>query len=146
MEFIAIEVLLGYAHTYRYSLESFFYMLLWLCVRRGWKFAGKPKDQPMPSMLAGWYTGNYKEIAQNKLGDIDKGKGKGLGLEAIIEEFPLVFDCVKPLCKTVQDILFLYKDRLFTGTPKDYKVLYVPILKVFDNAVADITSTERSLE
>ena len=46
MEFMAIEVLLGYAHTYRHDLESFFYVLLWLCARRGWKFVGKPKASP----------------------------------------------------------------------------------------------------
>jgi hypothetical protein len=29
-------------------------------------------------MFTGWYTGSYKEIANKKLGNIDKGKGKGL--------------------------------------------------------------------
>ena len=34
MEFMAIEVLRGVAHTYRHDLESFLYMLLWICARR----------------------------------------------------------------------------------------------------------------
>jgi hypothetical protein len=103
---------------------------------------GKTKDQPVPGVLAGWYTGNYGEIARGKLGDMNKGKGKGL--EVIIEEFPLVFERVKPLCKTVQGILFPYKDGLFTGTPKDPEVLYVPILKAFEDAIANIVGTEGS--
>ena len=35
MEFMAIEVLQGIDHTYRHDLESFFYVLVWLCARRG---------------------------------------------------------------------------------------------------------------
>ena len=34
MEFMAIEVLLDIDHTYRHDLESFFYVLLWICARR----------------------------------------------------------------------------------------------------------------
>ena len=101
----------------RHDPESFFYVLLWLYARYGWKFAGKLKDQPLPSMLVCWYTKNYMEITNPKTGHMDKGKDKGL--ELIMEEFLLVFDYVKPLCKTVRDILFLYKDRLFSGTPKE---------------------------
>ena len=33
MEFMAIEVLRKVAHTYRHDLESFFYVLLWICGR-----------------------------------------------------------------------------------------------------------------
>jgi len=49
MEFMAIEVLLGISHTYRHDLESFFYVLLWQCGRRGWKFLRK--EQPADSMF-----------------------------------------------------------------------------------------------
>jgi serine/threonine protein kinase len=35
MEFMAIEVLEGRAHTYRHDLESFFYVFLWLIIRYG---------------------------------------------------------------------------------------------------------------
>ena len=35
MEFMAIEVLFGISHTYRHDLESFFYVLIWQCARRG---------------------------------------------------------------------------------------------------------------
>jgi hypothetical protein len=56
-----------------------------------------------------------------------------------MREFPPEFDCVKSLCKAVRDILFPYKDgELFTGTPKEPEVLYGPILRAFDDAIADI--------
>jgi len=35
MEFMAIEVLEGVAHTYRQDLESFFYVFLWVIIRYG---------------------------------------------------------------------------------------------------------------
>jgi hypothetical protein len=33
MEFMAIEVLKDKAHTYRYNLELFFYVFLWIIIR-----------------------------------------------------------------------------------------------------------------
>lgn len=48
MEFMAIEVLQRIAHTYRHDLESFFYVLLWICARRTWEreFKCKPGIGP----------------------------------------------------------------------------------------------------
>ncbi|KAH8746090.1 serine/threonine-protein kinase Sgk2 [Diaporthe sp. PMI_573] len=136
MEFMAIEVLLGISHTYRHDLEAFFYVLVWLCARRGWALAGTSKRPATKTILSHWYTGTYKDIARNKLGDMDEGKGKGLDL--ILEEFPPAFDCVKPLCRTIRKVLFPYRNGLFTGTPQDPDILYVPIIKAFEDVLADI--------
>ncbi len=62
--------------------------------------------------------------------------------EDILEEFPLLFDCVKSLCRIIRDILFLYKNGLFIGTPKDPEILYGPIIKAFDKALDDIKDME----
>ena len=132
MEFMAIDVLSGKPHTYRHDLEAFFYVLIWLCARRGWRLPGEA--HPKHSMLSRWYTGTYKEIAQNKLGDMNKGSGKGL--EVILDEFPPSFECVKSLCAEIRDILFPYREGLFTGTPQDPESLYGPILTAFDSALA----------
>lgn len=51
MEFMAIDVLLGADHTYRHDLESLFYVLIWQCARRGWKFSDNAKDRPKDSLL-----------------------------------------------------------------------------------------------
>ena len=85
---------LGISHTYRHDLESFFYVLLWVCAHHGWDFVQNSNGRPKRSAFTGWYTGTYKKIARVKLDDMDKGKGKGL--EVIMKEFPLLFDCVKP--------------------------------------------------
>ncbi|RMZ88367.1 hypothetical protein DV736_g4410, partial [Chaetothyriales sp. CBS 134916] len=135
MEFMAIEVLEVFSHTYRHDLESFFYVLIWLCARRGWCFSGNPKGQPMDSILTHWYTGTYKEIATTKRGSMGKG-----GLEQILEEFPPVFEEVKPLCRKMRGILFpIHDGDFFTGTPQDPKILYNSIIDAFDKALIAIS-------
>jgi hypothetical protein len=65
---------------------------------------------------------------------------EGKRLKIIMEEFPPLFDYVKPLYKVIRDVLFLYRDGLFIGTPKDVEVLYGPIIKAFDNTIGDIVA------
>ena len=135
MEFMAIEVLLGYSHTYRHDLESFFYVLLWVCARHGWDFVQNPKGRAQESFFEGWYKGNYENIANTKRGNMDKQ-----GLERMLMEFPPEFDSIKPLCRTIRDILFPYRDGLFIGTPTDPKLLYEPIITAFDDVIASLPS------
>lgn len=139
MEFMAIEVLLGVDHTYRHDLESFFYVLIWLCGRRSWESPRYPKGHPAESLLTDWYTGNYEKIAQAKRGAMVAG-----GFDRILmKEFPPEFDCVKPLCRELRRILFpMHKDDLFTGTPLDPEALYVPIIQEFNKAIGDVKATE----
>ena len=133
MEFMAIEVLLGIDHTYRHDLESFFYVLIWLCARRGWNLCGNPKGRPTDSRLKRWYLGTFDEIADAK----EHHMGVS-GFEKILMEFPQAFDHVKPLCKKIRGMLFPYEEeRLFTGTKKDPEELYGPILKAFEDATED---------
>jgi len=140
MEFMAIEVLLGISHTYRHDLESFFYVLIWQCARRGWEFLNKPTDQSR-SKLRAWYTGNYEDIANAKLGHMIKAENKGFGF--ILREFPPKFDCIKPLCRELRGILFpMHNGDLFTGTPKAPEILYGPIIKAFDKIIDDIKAKE----
>ncbi|PHH87414.1 hypothetical protein CDD83_8906 [Cordyceps sp. RAO-2017] len=139
MKFMAIEVLQGISHTYRHDLESFFYVLLWLCGRRGWEFLRSQKEQPTPSLLTKWYSGSYREIAGAKRGYMHVDK-----FEDILEEFPQPgFDCVKPLCRELRGILFPYRDGLFIGTPKDPEILYGPIINAFEKAIDGIKTMER---
>ncbi|SLM35803.1 serine threonine-protein kinase sgk2 [Lasallia pustulata] len=132
MEFMAIEVLQGTSHTYRHDIEAFFYVLIWLCARRGWALAGTSKKPPTETILSHWYTGTYKDIARNKRGDMVQD-----GLEVILEECSQVFDCVKPLCRIIRDVLFSY-NRLFTGTPQDPNILYDPIIEAFDDTISGL--------
>ncbi|KAL1971575.1 hypothetical protein VTN31DRAFT_2196 [Thermomyces dupontii] len=134
MEFMAIDVLLNRDHTYRHDLESFFYVLIWQCGRRGWQFVNRLKDRPADSSFTDWYTGFFRKIANAKIGNMT---AKGFG--QILEEFPPEFDCIKPLCKELRRILFPWGgEDIFTGTPKDPEVLYGQIIEAFDKAIGDI--------
>ncbi|KEF50786.1 uncharacterized protein A1O9_13160, partial [Exophiala aquamarina CBS 119918] len=141
MEFMAIEVLLGISHTYRHDLESFFYVLIWQCARRGWKFLGNSKEQPTRSLLTKWYTGSYREIASAKRGHMHVD-----GFEDILEELPQPnFDPVKQLCRELRQILFPYRGGLFIGTPKDPEILYGPIVKAFDEAIVGMRTQKNKV-
>ncbi|UKZ59238.1 uncharacterized protein TrAtP1_000556 [Trichoderma atroviride] len=132
MEFMAIEVLRDTDHTYRHDLESFLYVLLWQCIRRGWEFVGRTLSKP--SQLRGWYTGTFEDIARNKHGNMD-----GIAFEYILNEFPDEFSCIKPLCRELRSILFPIKDNaLFTGTPSQPRNLYGPMVNAFDKAIGDM--------
>ena len=144
MEFMAIQVLQQVAHTYRHDLESFFYVLLWICARCVWEreFGCELADRPKKSILTKWYTGDYDDIAQSKAGAMH-----AYGFEYILAEFPASLNCVKPLCRRMRRILFPLTDdeKLDLGTPADPKKLYDPIIQAFEDAIADITSIEKGL-
>ncbi|EEH18061.2 hypothetical protein PABG_00624 [Paracoccidioides brasiliensis Pb03] len=138
MEFMAIEVLLNVNHTYRHDLESFFYVLIWQCARNSWRKLNKlqrqRQRQPQDSLLREWYTGTYVKIATYKQGNMEAG-----GFELVLQEFPLEFECVKHLCRIIRGVLFPYgKEGMIVGTPQDSKILYDPIIKAYDDAIAVI--------
>ncbi|KAI9764729.1 MAG: hypothetical protein M1840_008121 [Geoglossum simile] len=131
MEFMAIEVLEGRAHTYRHDLESFFYVFLWVIIRHGWRTSD---DLPVESRLQEWYTGTYGRIAGAKRGVMDK-----IGFKSIIAEFPLQFEGVKHLAEELRRILFPIRDEaLFTGTysePKWVDSMYDGMINAFNGAI-----------
>ncbi|EEH46959.1 uncharacterized protein PADG_03057 [Paracoccidioides brasiliensis Pb18] len=138
MEFMAIEVLLNVNHTYRHDLESFFYVLIWQCAHNSWRklneLQRQRQRQPQDSLLREWYTGTYVKIATYKRGNMEAG-----GFELVLQEFPLEFECVKHLCRTIRGVLFPYgKEGMIVGTPQDPKILYDPIIKAYDDAIAVI--------
>ncbi|KAL7804898.1 hypothetical protein V8C44DRAFT_369186 [Trichoderma aethiopicum] len=131
-EFMAIRVLRGIEHTYRHDLESFFYVLLWQFIVRGWQFVGR-RNPVAFSALNGWRaSSSFEHLARNKQANMDKEC-----FEAVLAEFPPEFQRIKPLCRTLRSILFPMKDgALFTGTPSDPDTLYLPILAAFDEIIA----------
>lgn len=135
MEFMSIQVLRKVAHTYRHDLESFFYVLLWVCGRRVWQreFRCNMKDRPESNLLNLWYAGDFDSIARSKEYCMSLN-----GFSELLKEFPRVLDCTKPLCEELREILFPYKNnRLLLGTPPGPpENLYNPIIKAFDNAIA----------
>ncbi|KID82013.1 serine/threonine-protein kinase Sgk2 [Metarhizium guizhouense ARSEF 977] len=134
MQFMAIEVLRTADHTYRHDLESFFYVLLWMCARQSWNngFGGK-EEPPRDSILRKWEIGTFKHIANAKVGHMTVN-----GLEEVMEEFPDGFHIVKPLCLRIRRFLFpLDKDeRMNVGTPAGHPdQLYKDIIAAYDEAI-----------
>jgi hypothetical protein len=134
MQFMAIEVLRGTDHTYRHDLESFFYVLLWMCARCAWRsFRGSDETEPTESILRKWEIGSFKDIASAKMGHMTVNS-----LEDIMGEFPEAFEVAKPLCLNIRRLLFpLDKDeRMMIGTPAgDPERLYSAIVLAYDDAI-----------
>jgi hypothetical protein len=137
MQFMAVEVLRKTDHTYRHDLESFFYVLIWLCARFSWNngFAGGPKP-PKESLLRKWEIGIFNDIADAKEGHMTVSS-----LKRIMGEFPEILDILKPLCLKIRKILFpLDKDEEMSfGTPSgDPDQLYRPIVAAFDDTIESL--------
>lgn len=135
MQFMAVEMLRRADHTYRHDLESFFYVLLWICARQSWRngFAG-PGRPPKESLLRRWVIGSFKYIAATKAGDMTVD-----GIEGIMGEFPEGLDAVKPLCLRIRSILFGDTARMSLGTPAgDPDQLYQPIITAYIEAISKL--------
>ncbi|KMU80895.1 hypothetical protein CISG_08791 [Coccidioides immitis RMSCC 3703] len=115
------------------------------CTHHGWMKLKKlqlesheGQTPPKNSMLKEWYTGTYKKLMRIKRSDMSVDR-----FDDILSKFPLWFECVKPLCNAVQDILFPYgKKGLIVGTLQDPKRLYDPIIKAYEDAIALLEAGE----
>ncbi|KAL7930335.1 serine/threonine-protein kinase Sgk2 [Trichoderma chlorosporum] len=137
-QFMAIEVLRKTDHTYRHDLESFLYVLIWMCARQSWSNAFSRNDEraSKKSLLRRWETGSFEEIADSKEGHMTVN-----GLERIMGEFPQSLDIVKPLCLRIRKVLFpMDKDgRMSFGTPAgDPGQLYALIITAYDEAISNL--------
>ncbi|KAI1473397.1 hypothetical protein F4774DRAFT_53683 [Daldinia eschscholtzii] len=137
MQFMAIEVLLKVDHTYRHDLESFFYVLLWMCGYQSWWNGFGNIEKPFKkSLFRKWGIGSFEDIA-----DAKRSHMTGNGLEDIMGEFPKALDIVKPLCLKIRNILFSFdKDgKMSLGTPVgDPNQLYKAIIAVYDEAISEL--------
>jgi Fungal protein kinase len=145
MQFMAIEVLQGKGHTYRHDLESFFYVFIWMCIRYGHEEAGdrleaagtnkskpnKRRVRPVKtSILRGWYTGTYAEIANTK-------RGHMVGFEDVTAEFAPEFCGLKDLAEELRNTFFRSRDLApFTGTYKDRRIMYDGMINAFSKAIS----------
>jgi serine/threonine protein kinase len=135
IEFMAIEVFEGTAHTYRHNLESFFYVFLWIIIRYGQETDG---DLPKISRLRDWYKETYDHIA-----DIKKRHMNRKRFRDILDEFPLKFDGLKELAEELRRTLFPIKDEsFFTGIYRDPEKLYKFMVDAFNRIMARYTESE----
>lgn len=113
-------------HTYRHDLESFFYVLLDICINYGWP-SGRRRG---PDPLQGWYIGRYKDMAGVKASDMSNRSFES----TILNEFSPTFDGAKDLATVLRVALF-GKGELDTGTPSKAAPYYDDIIKGFDEAI-----------
>ncbi|KAL7963382.1 serine/threonine-protein kinase Sgk2 [Trichoderma compactum] len=134
MQFMAIEVLRNVDHTYRHDLESFFYVLIWMCGRESWTRPFTLREQPPnSSRLRLWEIGSFSAIADHKAYHMTRD-----GIDLIMREFPAALNIVKPLCLKIRKILFPSdaEGRLNQGTPVgDPDQLYRPIIDAYDATI-----------
>jgi len=135
MQFMAVEVLCKTDHTYRHDLESFFYVLLWMCVRQSWNNGfGVGQEPPKESVLREWEIGSFRVIANAKRGHMTVN-----GMEEIMDEFPEAMEVVKSLCLKIRTILFGDSARLVLGTPTgEPDQLYTPIIAAYDDTIRSL--------
>ncbi|KAG6205512.1 hypothetical protein E4U34_008423 [Claviceps purpurea] len=139
LPFMAAQVLLKIDHTYRHDIESFFYVLLWLCGREAWdpvkNLAVEGEKQHQDSCFQEWRVGALHKIASFKKGqmaNIDNLR------TTVMCEFPKALDVVKPLCEELLGIIFPPTEygRNY-GTPwSNPDDLYDPIITAFDKAIS----------
>ncbi|CAD6501847.1 BgTH12-02093 [Blumeria graminis f. sp. triticale] len=118
MEFIALGILDAHAnptgngvvHSYRHDLESFFYVLISVCIRLGW-----PSKK---SLFIGTLRKWYKDF-KNK----------------ILNVFSPKFDCVKELASKLRIKLFQRNIDPCIETDPFPEDLYNSILKAFDEEI-----------
>ncbi|SZF05211.1 unnamed protein product [Blumeria hordei] len=135
MEFMAVGLLHQYAYgtkngcfnTYRHDLESFFFVLISVCIRFGW---GSEKS-PHLGMLRKWYKGEAVDMYFCKLGAISNASFK----MNTVDVFSTKFSCLKGLASTLQKILFDRTNGPWLGTDPCPQNLYNPILKAFDDKI-----------
>jgi len=133
IQFMAIEVLEGEAHTYRHDLESLFYVFLWVIIHSG---LGPNKGLPSSSPLRYWYSGTYLQIAAMKKSHMEKTT-----FETILDWFPPQFRGLQPLARELRQILFpIRNESVFRGTYHDSNMLYQPMLDEFNSAIAKQTA------
>lgn len=141
VQFMAIGVLRGEAHTFRHDIESFFYVLLWICGRLSWEKGilcdrKTPKAMLQDVVFTKWYRNTFEEIAYAKLGDMI-----GHGFKRVLSQFPAAYNDLKPLCQRLRALLFPFKDgELDLGTPPDVGRFYKQVLDEFDAALGMLES------
>ena len=135
LQFMAVEVLRRVDHTYRHDLESFFYVLLWMCARQSWRngFA-KQEKPPQESRLRKWGMGTFQDIA-----DVKRQHMHADGLEDIMGEFPEAMGDAKSLCLKIRTILFGDTSTATLGTPAGTPdQLYRPVIAAYDEAIDNL--------
>ncbi len=112
---MAIKLLQGTPHGFMHDLESFFWVLFWICMH----FGRKGKRVKANSELARWCTDPAAVVAKSKLGAIADPETFEATMKA---------DCT-PFYKPLLPVMLLFRQALFpSGRPQK-----LPSLQLYDN-------------
>lgn len=95
--FMSINVLLGERHSFMDDLESFFWVLFWICIH----YNG-PDDSRVVDLFDEWNYMNAKELAATKLGRVaDEDIFIAGAKEHFTQYYQILIPCVNELRKVV---------------------------------------------
>lgn len=140
--YMSIRSLLQQGHSYRDDLESFLYVLIWMC--RRYQSSASTHSGAGPSThlnLDKWNESSMEVAAWAKYRHMTDSKA----LFSRILGLPSSLECVETLCHEVRHTLFgqvppTFDDK-FTPVfhvPEDSDSLYLPIIASFDIALASL--------
>ncbi|KAK3384287.1 hypothetical protein B0T24DRAFT_516412, partial [Lasiosphaeria ovina] len=96
--FMAIGALLGEQHSFMHDLESFFWVLFWICIH----YTGPDKSRPITEFDK-WNYVDTEELAKLKLGTVAK---ESLFMKTMTDNFTPYYEPLIPLLNRLRKIVF----------------------------------------
>lgn len=106
-EFMAIGTLKREVHRFHHDLESFFYVLIWICVHYRPAYNGRSKGSLSPKDILDLWGSDYHVAATVKWSHISRApEGSDFGLEGVMNAFEDWAEPIKPLVRGMRDFIF----------------------------------------
>ena len=123
--FMAIGALLGEDHSFMHDLESFFWVLFWVCIHyEGRDDKGKVQHRIVPEYER-WNYAGIEELAKLKTGQISKGIFDSVDKKFTDHCKPLI-----PCLKELHGVVFPSGSRWFT----EHRALHSEMGKILEKA------------
>ncbi|KKZ66871.1 hypothetical protein EMCG_07477 [[Emmonsia] crescens] len=123
--FMSIGVLLGEKHSFMHDLESFFWVLFWICIH----YDGSGKGRTVPSFEK-WNYMSTEELARMKIGVI---AAEDVFLKTMNDNITVYYQSLSPWVNRLRRIVFPNNGRWKTPDPE----LYSEMKRVLQNAQND---------
>jgi len=123
--FMAIGALISEQHSFMHDLESFFWVLFWICIHYdGLDEKGKVKRRIVPKYEK-WNYADTEELAETKAGQISKGI-----FDTVDDYFTEHCKPLIPCLKELHKVVFPEGSRWFT----EHRELYSDIKRILKKA------------
>lgn len=96
--FMAIGALLGEQHSFMHDLESFFWVLFWICIH-----CDGPGEGKVVAQFDKWNYADTEELAKLKLGTVAK---EAIFMKTITDNFTLYYKSLIPLLNALRRVVF----------------------------------------